>query len=208
MNEGNGGRGLIKRRILSDQSSHQAFTWRLLLSPIEPSQSYLKQLDLTRPVSIVGYRELHNHTFQTSWDAMVWYFYDQFYSSRACYQGGPGPRFRPRKRRTQTRYQQSAALAPVTGLQAPCLGHSRDWTCRGFRDRDRAALLWKLPPPSLDSSKTVGLSVGSRGPRLQSRARQQLVPGFRVTWVQLSPGEASSESEERDSVTRSDYGHR
>ena len=92
MNEGNGGRGLLKRRTLSDQSSHQAFTWRLLLSPIEPSQSYLKQLDLTRPVSIVGYRELHNHTFQTSWDAMVWYFYDQFYSSRACYQGGPGPR--------------------------------------------------------------------------------------------------------------------
>ena len=38
---------------------------------------------------------------------------------------GPGQALdQGRDGRTQTRYQQSAALAPVTGLQAPCLGHS------------------------------------------------------------------------------------
>ena len=83
-------------------------------------------------VAIVRYHELYNHAFQSSWDAMVWYFYDQF-SSRACLlPGGPGPRFRPRKSRTDG---PDARPAPVTGLRS-LVSVSRDWTYRGFRDRD------------------------------------------------------------------------
>lgn len=158
------------------------------------------------PVSIVGYRELHNHTFQTSWDAMVWYFYDQFYSSRACYQGGPGPRFRPRKSRTDPDQVQHPAAAPVTGSGArvsvtPGLNMPRIPGSGRTQTRTRQAVK-AAPAFARVKQSDWGLSVGSRGP-------SQAATG---PWLQsyLSPAQsrgarASSESQvwhERDTGTR------